>query len=121
MFLAACAVEPLPIAPTSGVEINGIVIENLLGYTITDVQVIAPAAGNFVSCGTITRGTACSTGFPNRYYSSTGLLVSWKEHGVAHSTDEFVIEIDDSIDTSRMALLKVMVFSPGEAGARLVQ
>lgn len=120
-LLAGCAARPVAVAPAPGVEINGIVIQNLLAYTITDVQVLAPASGNFVSCGTVRSGTACSTGFPNRTYSSAGLLVTWKEHGVAQSTDEFVVEIEDSIDTQRMAQMNVMIFSPGQAGARLVQ
>jgi hypothetical protein len=121
LLLSACAAVEVPEPQPVGVEIEGVVIRNQLSFSVTEVQILALSTGNFLSCGIITARTACSTGFPNRYYTSGKLVVSWNERGVPHSTSEFVVTIDDKIDMSRPAWLEVLIFSRGEAGARLVQ
>ena len=121
LSLAGCTALPKSEPTPAGVEIDGIVINNQLAITITDAQVLVPATGNFVSCGNIQGRSSCSTGFPGRPYSSNALLVSWKESGTPQSTDEFVVKIGSDIDMGRSARLEVFIFSPGQAGARLIQ
>jgi hypothetical protein len=121
LFHSACSVpETAPSVP-GGIEIEGVVIRNQLAFAVTDAGILALSTGNFVSCGNITARTACSTGFPNRNYSSGKLVVRWRERGVDQSTDEFELQIEGDIDAHRPAWIEVVIFSPGEAGARLVQ
>ena len=119
--LPACSTIPdsEPVVP--GVVIDGVVIRNNLARPVTDVTILAVSTGNFVSCGNIMANSACSTGFPNRIYASNKLIVSWNELGQPQSTDEFVVELEAEIDLSRSARLEVLIFSPGQAGARLIQ
>lgn len=119
--LAACSSVPESAPKPVGVEVDAVTIINQLAISITDVQVLAPVSGNFVSCGNIIGRSACSTGFPNNYYSSNPVIVSWKEQGQPQSTDEFVVKIGSDIDINRPAQLEVFIFSPGQAGAKLVQ
>jgi len=103
------------------VEVDGVIIRNQLGIPVTDVRILAVAAGDFVTCGNITARSTCSTGFSNRYYSSDKLQVTWKEYGAPQSTDEFDLEPADDIQLGRPAQVEVIIFSPGQAGVRLVQ
>jgi len=121
VLLSACAPVEVPLPETNGVQIDGLMIRNQLAYAVTEVQILALSTGNFVSCGNISARTACSTGFPNRYYTQGKLVVSWKERTVPQSTQEFVVEIDETINTGQPAWIEVIIFSPGEAGARFVQ
>ncbi len=121
VLLSACAPVEVPPPGTNGVQIDGLMIRNQLAYAVTEVQILALSIGNFVSCGNILAKTACSTGFPNRYYNQGKLVVSWKERAVPQSSKEFVVEIDETINTGQPAWIEVIIFSPGEAGARFVQ
>jgi len=107
--------------PEAAVEVDGVIIRNQLGTPVTDVRILAVAAGDFVTCGNIMARSTCSTGFPNRYYSSDKLQVSWKEYGAPQSTDEFALEPREDIDMERPARVEVIIYSPGQAGVRLVQ
>jgi len=119
--LPACStVTDIPQAEAV-VEVGGVIIRNQLGFSVTDVQVLAISSGNFVTCGTVLARSTCSTGFPDRFYSKGKLRVTWKESRVPQSTDEFTIEPDDDIDINRPAQVEVIIFSPGQAGVRLVQ
>lgn len=121
LFLGGCSSLPVSGPVPAGVVIDGIVINNQLGIAVTDVQVLVPATGNFVSCGNIQRRSAFSTGFPDRVYSSNALRISWKESGMPQSTDDFVVKIGSDIDIKSTARVEVFIFSPGQAGARLIQ
>ena len=122
-LLAGCAV------PRSGVGksdipvlvIDGIVIRNELVYPVTEVMIEVPATGAFAGCGNVLPRTACANAFPGVDYRSNAVLVHWREHGAAHSTGEFVIEIPDTLRPGEAAVVEVVIFAPGEAGARLIQ
>lgn len=122
-LLAGCAV------PRSGVGkpdapvlvIDGIVIRNELAYPVTDVMIEVPATGAFAGCGNVLPRTACANAFPGVDYRSNAVLVRWREHGAAHSTGEFVIEIPETLRPGEAAVVEVVIFAPGEAGARLIQ
>jgi hypothetical protein len=104
-----------------GVIIDGIVIRNELAYPVTDVMIEVPATGAFAGCGNLLPRTACSNAFAGVDYRSNAVVIRWKERGAEHSTGEFVIEIPADLRSGRPAVIEVVIFGPGEAGARLVQ
>ena len=122
-LLPGCAVTPSGVAkPDSpALVIDGIVIRNELAYPVTDVMIEVPATGAFAGCGNVLPRTACANAFPGVDYRSNAVLVRWREHGAPHSTGEFVIEIPDTLRPGEAAVVEVMIFAPGEAGARLIQ
>jgi hypothetical protein len=121
-LLGACsAPSKHPESTAAAIAINGVQIINRLSTTVTDVQILVPATGNFVSCGTILRNTACSTSFPGRRYDRKPVQVSWKEQGQAHTTGNFVIEPPANLDLARPMWIEVVIFAPGQAGAKLVR
>lgn len=122
-LLAGCSsVETGPARGNAqGIHIEGIVIQNGLYYPVTDVMVEVPATGAFAGCGNIIQRTECRTSFPARDYSGNPVVVSWKEHGNPHQTDPFVVELPESSVPGDVFWLEVVVFSAGQAGARLVQ
>lgn len=101
--------------------IDGIVIRNELAYPATDVMIEVPATGAFAGCGNVLPRTACSNTFEGVDYRSNAVLVRWRERGLQHSTGEFVIEIPDGMQPGKPAFIEVVIFAPGEAGARLLQ
>jgi hypothetical protein len=103
------------------VMITGIEIRNELAYPVTDVLIEVPASGAFAGCGNLLPRTACSNAFEGVDYRSSAVVIRWRERGQDHSTGEFVIEIPADMQPDRPALVEVLIFAPGEAGARLVQ
>lgn len=124
LLLAGCsaALEKKPEeAGLPGVHVAGIVIKNQLAFPITDVMIQSPETGNFAGCGNILPRSQCSTSFQSVDYRRSKLLITWKEYGEARATGEFVIDVPQGLDLGRPAWLEVVVFSMGQAGARLVQ
>ncbi len=121
--LMACSpVQTEPEAGTaSGIHVEGIIIQNGLFYPVTDVMVEVPATGGFAGCGNIIQRTECRTSFPARDYRGNPVVVSWKEHGNPHRTDPFVVKLPESAVPGDVYWLEVVVFSAGQAGARLVK
>ncbi len=95
-------------------------MRNELSFRITDVQVLVPRTGEFVSCGSVFPGTACAAAFPQRDYRGDPLSVTWRERGEPQSVEDFVLEVPAGLDTGRPVWLQVVIFSPGNAGARLL-
>lgn len=122
-LLPGCAVPRSGVGKPVGpvLAIDGIVIRNELVYPVTDVMIEVPATGAFAGCGNVLPRTACANAFPGVDYRSNAVLVRWREHGIAHSTGEFVIEIPDTLRPGEGAVVEVVIFAPGEAGARLIQ
>lgn len=121
LHLTACSTVADAPEAEALVEVGGVIIRNQLGITVTEVRILAVSSGDFVTCGNIMARSACSTGFANRNYSSGKLQVTWNELRVPQSTDEFSLEPGRDIDTGRPAQVEVIIFSPGQAGVRLVQ
>jgi uncharacterized protein YceK len=105
----------------AGIHVEGIIIQNGLYYPVTDVMVEVPATGAFAGCGNIIQRSECRTSFPARDYGGSAVVVSWKEHGSAHQTDPFVVKLPETAVPGDVFWLEVVVFSAGQAGARLVQ
>lgn len=122
-LLPGCAVSRggvgQPASPA--LVIDGIVIRNELAYPVTDVMIEVPATGAFAGCGNVLPRTACANAFPGVDYHSNAVVVRWRERGIAHSTGEFVTEIPDTLKPDEAAVVEVVIFAPGEAGARLIQ
>lgn len=103
------------------VTIDGLTIRNELAYPVTDVMIEVPATGAFAGCGTVLPRTECSNRFEQLDYQAHAVRIRWREHGREQSTGEFVIEVPAGMKPERPARVEVILFSPGEAGARLVQ
>lgn len=123
LMLMACAAAPHKSIdePVPGFEIDGIEIRNELTIGVTDVEILVPQTGDFVGCGNIVARTSCSTSFPGRQYQGYKVLVTWKERGIPYSTPEFVLTPPQVLEAGRPIWIEVLIFAPGEAGARLVQ
>ncbi len=123
LLLAACS---NPVAQPAGtpvmpLEIEGVIIQNLLAYPVTDVQILSLASGNFVSCGNIMQRSRCATTFPIRNYQRNPVQISWKERGTEYSMPPFVIDIPEGFSLDKAATIEVSIVGPGQAGAELVQ
>lgn len=121
LLLQGCATASGANANQPGVVIAGIEIRNELAYPVTDVMIEVPATGAFAGCGNLSPRTACSNTFAGVDYRSSAVVIRWKERGADHSTGEFVIEIPVDLQPGKPAVVEVVIFAPGEAGARLVQ
>jgi hypothetical protein len=123
LLLVACAAAPQKQAGQAGpaLEIEGIEIRNELAHGVSDVTILIPQTGDFVSCGNIIQATSCSTTFPGRSYQGHKVQITWKEQGVPHSTDEFAIKPPELLKSGLPIWIEVVIFAPGQAGARMVQ
>lgn len=108
-------------APQPAVTIEGITIRNELAYPVSDVLIEVPATGAYAGCGTVLPRSDCRNTFQQLEYRANAVVVSWREHGLPHATGEFVIELPADLQPGRPARVEVVIFAPGEAGARLVQ
>ena len=102
----------------AALEIDGIRIVNELDIDVTNVRILVPATGDFVSCGNILAKTSCSSSFPGRAYQGNAVQISWKESGRPHSTPEFRLEPPASPGKASSTWIEVVIFLPGQAGAR---
>lgn len=105
----------------AGVRIAGMIIRNELLFPVTDVMISVPATGAFAGCGNILPRSECSTSFEARPYTANKLVVHWKEHGQAHTTGEFNVELPAAIEPGQETWLEVVIFATGQAGAKLIQ
>ena len=101
--------------------ITGIIIKNELAYGVTDVMIEVPATGAFAGCGNILARSRCRTTFQDVDYRSNEVLVRWREHGQQQQTGEFTIDVPSTLIPGIPSWIEVVIFGPGQAGARLVQ
>ena len=122
-LLGGCASSPesAPLPDSPAIVIGGLEIRNELPYLITDVMIRVPATGRFAGCGNILPRSQCVNRFENVDYRSDAVSISWSERGQAHKTDEFRIELPEQGAPGTVYRVRVIVFAPGEAGARLVR
>ena len=104
----------------TGIRISGVIIRNELAYPVSDAMILVPSTGRFASCGNIMQRSRCSTSFPAADYRQLAIVISWKERGEPQSTDEFIVKVPARMAAGADAWLEVIVFSKGQAGARLV-
>ena len=123
VLVCACASNrtQAPDPTLSDMAIEAIVIRNELAYGVTDVQILAVNTGRFAACGNLMAGTACRTDFETTALYAGKAVVTWKERGQPQTTGEFVIEAPEDFDPARPAWLEVIIFAPGDAGARIEQ
>jgi hypothetical protein len=123
LLLQACASSTAgPDRPEdAAVVIEGMIIKNELAYGVTDVMIEVPATGAFAGCGNILARTQCRTTFQDVNYRSNAVLVRWKERGQAKQTGEFVIDVPEGVEPGVPSWVEVVIYGPGQAGARLVQ
>ena len=105
----------------AGPEITGMIIRNDLPFPVTDVLILAPVSGNYAGCGNILPRSECSTSFQAVDYRRNPIVISWNEYGEPQKTDEFVVDVPESMKLDQSAWLEVIIFARGQAGARLVQ
>lgn len=120
--LPACVGAPPRDQSTTGrpIVVQGVVIRNELAYPVNDVMIEVPASGNFAGCGNILPRSECSNTFQGVDYRANAVVIRWKEHGEPHQTDEFTIELPQDALPGEAFVVEVIVFAPGQAGARLV-
>ena len=116
---AATSKEPENRLPE--LELGGFVIRNALVYPVTDVLIEAPATGRFAGCGNILPRSECRNAFEAIDYRENEVVVSWKEHGEAQSTDPFRLEPPAGVQAGDTLWLEVVIYAPGLAGARFAQ
>ena len=121
-FLHACASPPAPDRPpeTPAIVISGLEIRNDLAYPVTDVMIRVPATGAFAGCGNILARSQCNNRFEEVDYRAHEVVISWRERGQPHQTGPFRIELPDETATQRSFRVQVVIYAPGQAGARLV-
>jgi hypothetical protein len=122
-FIQACATTSSQAekAEPSSILIEGIVIRNELLFPVTDVMITVAESGAFAGCGNIMPRSDCRIGFEAVNYAGNALVVSWKEYGKPHKTDEFDNDFAQDLDPRIPAWLEVVIFAMGQAGARLIQ
>jgi hypothetical protein len=106
---------------TSSVEIGGVRIFNQLELGVKDAQILVLQTGGFVSCGNILPATSCSTTFPGREYAGGSMRITWTEQGLPQATADFTLKTEAFADVSKALWIEVVIFAPGQAGARLVR
>lgn len=123
LLLQACAVGPEEAEESgkTGILVDGLIIRNELHHAVTDVMIEVPATGAFAGCGNIIARTSCSTSFPEVEYRANALQLSWREHGQPQGTGEFVVEVPAGLTAGDSVWVEVIIFAPGQAGARLSQ
>jgi hypothetical protein len=121
-LFVGCVPGVQDVQPSSSrsVAISGVVIRNELPYPVTDVLIEVPATGGFAGCGNILPSSACSNTFQDRDYRANAMRIRWSEHGEQHRTDDFVLELPPGVSAGDTFHVEVIVFAPGQAGARLV-
>lgn len=120
-LVSGCASAPADQrqAASQAISIAGVVIRNELPYPVTDVMIEVPATGAFAGCGNILPRTACSNAFQQVEYRANPIVIRWSEHGQPQQTDEFTVQWPDSAVPGSEFVVEVIVFAPGQAGARL--
>jgi len=119
LLLSACTTGPVRHEPV--VQISGMVMENQTEMYLTAVSLMVPATGGFVSCGTITPGTSCSTTFPEVEYTGNPVEITWRQAGQIHTSGQFRLLIPTDLDKRRPAEVRVVISGPDTAGAIIVQ
>ncbi len=102
------------------VRIDGLRFENRSRTPVSDIQLLLPATGEFVSCGHIAPGATCASRFPAVAYDGSPLQITWTQSGSAWSTGEVRLTPDAIIRAAGVAEVRVVVLAPGSAGAVLV-
>jgi len=117
--LNACATDPVVSEPQ--VRISGMAMENQTAMYLSAVSLVVPATGGFVSCGTITPGTSCSTTFPEVNYSGNPVEITWSQGGQKHTSGLFRLQVPAALDKRKPAEVRVVITGPDTAGAVIIQ
>jgi hypothetical protein len=120
--LAGCAslAETSPVPDAPAIIVSGLEIRNELPYAITDVIIQVPATGAFAGCGNILPASRCLNRFEEVDYRADDVSISWRERGEPHSSGEFRLELPEGANPMTEYRLEVVVFAPGQAGARFL-
>jgi hypothetical protein len=118
LVLSGCAA--LPAGPGPALQIDGLDFENRSASPINSIRLLVPATGNFVSCGYISPGASCASGFPGVAYRAEPVEISWTQGGQEWTTGEITLQADEQVARSGAAQVMVVVLAPGSAGAVLV-
>ena len=119
LLLMACASRSVDSTPP--LQIEGLVIENQTQMWVSAARLLVPVTGNFVSCSNISPESSCATTFPETDYTGNPVEITWSQGGQIHSTGQFVIQLPDSLEEGRSALVRIVIAGPGSAGAIIVQ
>lgn len=101
--------------------IDGLKIENQTALPVSQVKLLVPSTGAFVSCGNISAKSMCSTRFPEASYSGNPIEISWVQGGQSYSTGRAELSIPRDIVEGVPVQVHVVIAGPGSAGAIIVQ
>jgi hypothetical protein len=90
---------------------NEILIINNSRQIIQDVQISASKTGRGFSCGNIAPRGICSNKNPQRLYEKSPIRIDWVFGNSARQTNEFVLEVPATMDTT-LPLRGVLEISP---------
>ena len=119
LCLFACASGP--VERHAPIQIAGMVMENQTLMFISAVRLLVPETGNFVSCGTISPQSMCSTTFPEATYTGNPVEITWSQGGQIHTTSPFVLQLSGELEQHKSTVVRVVISGPGLAGATLIQ
>ena len=121
-LLPACAAPPERAEEVGGpaILVSGLEIRNDLPYPVDNVMIRVPATGAFAGCGSILSQSVCANRFEDIDYRNHPVSISWSERGQHHTTGEFRIERPEHRGPDTEYRVLVVVFAPGQAGARYV-
>jgi len=119
LCLFACASGP--VERHTPIQIAGMVMENQTQMFVSAVRLLVPVTGNFVSCGSISPQSMCSTTFPEATYTGNPVEITWSQGGQIHSSGAFVLQLSGETDKNKPTVVRVVISGPGSAGATLIQ
>ena len=90
---------------------NEILIVNKSREMIQDVTISVSKTGSGFSCGNIAPRGICSNKIPQRRYMKNPIRIAWVFGNTARQTNEFVLEVPATMDTT-LPLRGVLAISP---------
>lgn len=106
---------------TRSIEISGLIFQNNTSSHLYDVRLVVEKIRGVVSCSSIPAGKECSTTFPLRTYQGNPIRVLWQQNGNPFSSEQFLIELPESLVKGEPAMVLVIIGDWGRIVARLVQ
>ena len=118
--LSGCASSPENAYKDIDLKISGLAIINRTQTYISAAQLMVPATGNFMSCGSIAPGNICSTAFPEREFTGNPVVISWTMGSRIHNTGELTVVPSEEVIEKGFAVVRVMIVGQGVAGLELL-
>ncbi len=114
IVMAGCSSKPIK----KELSFNALVLENKSGSELENVRIEARQTGVFASCGSILRGTSCSTTFLTKVYQGNAVYISWQVHGQKRVIGPLYIELPQVIQDDSVARIMISFISENDVTAK---